>query len=405
MFWRIVQFLLPIVSPYALERWRVRRARIAGLSSAAPSNDRPRLLVDVTMIARTDAHTGIQRVVRSVLHHITADPRGWTVSPVRYVRGAFRHTAWPSADTGEGALMAPRGGDVFLGLDLSFDAIRRQARYFVRHRRAGAKFWFVVYDLLPMQSPEYFSSKVAVRFRWWLATTARVADGYICISPHVADEVRCVLAERFGLHGEIAVKVIPMGIDLMSSTSTEAGRLDPSFGIDDFVLAVGTVEPRKGYDLLLDAFERLWEDGSPVTFLIVGRAGWETEALQRRIRGNQEFGKRLRWLTTVDDEGLLALYDRARALVAASHGEGFGLPILEAVARSCPVLARDIPAFRVHSKLGLHFFSQHAEGDEVAEAISRIAQERAERREGIPPDAFPTWRDTSDALHRILSRD
>lgn len=405
MFWRIVQLLLPIVSPYWLERWRVRRARIAGLSSAAPNNDRPQLLVDVTMIARNDAHTGIQRVVRSVLRHMTADPRGWSVSPVRYARGAFRRTAWPSADTVDGGLMAPRGGDVFLGLDLSFDAIRRQTRYFIRHRRAGTRFWFVVYDLLPIQTPEYFSSKVAVRFRWWLAATAKIADGYICISPHVADEVRGVLAERFGLHGEIAVKVIPMGIDLMPPTSRQADRLDPSFGIDDFVLAVGTVEPRKGYDLLLDAFERLWEDGSPVTFFIVGSAGWKTEALQRRIRRNKEFGKRLRWLTTVDDEGLLALYDRARALVAASHGEGFGLPILEAVARSCPVLARDIPAFRVHSTLGLRFFSRNAEADEVAEAISTFVRERAERREGFAPEALPTWRDTSDALQRILSRD
>ncbi|GHH19444.1 hypothetical protein GCM10008023_26580 [Sphingomonas glacialis] len=330
-----------------------------------------------------------------------ADPHGRTVSPVRYERGAFRHTAWPPADTADNALMVPRGGDVFLGLDLSFDAIRRQANYFIRQRRAGIKFWFVVYDLLPIQSPEYFSSKVAVRFRWWLAATAKIADGYICISPHVADEVGRLLADRFGLDGEIAVKVVPMGIDLMPPTLSHSDRQDPSFGIGDFVLAVGTVEPRKGYDLLLDAFERLWDEGSPLTFLIVGSAGWKTEALQRRIRRDKEFGNRLRWLTSVDDEGLALLYDRARALVAASHGEGFGLPILEAVARSCPVLARDIPAFRVHSALGLRFFSRTADGNEVAEAISLIPK----KREAFSPGEFPTWRDTADAMQRILSRD
>lgn len=405
MFWRIVQLLLPIVSPCWLERWRVRRARIAGRSSGVLSIDRPRLLIDVTVIARKDAQTGIQRVVRSVLRQITSDSRDWSVSPVRYARGAFRHTAWPSVDRHDGALMAPRGGDVFLGLDLSFDAIRRQTQYFVRHRRAGTKFWFVVYDLLPIQSPEYFSSKVAVRFSWWLAATAKIADGYICISPHVADELRRVLADRFGLQSEIAVKVIPMGIDLIAPTSAQAGRLDPAFGIDEFVLAVGTVEPRKGYDVLLDAFECLWADGSPVTFLIVGRAGWKTEALQRRIGQNKEFGKRLRWLTAVDDEGLLALYDRARVLVAASHGEGFGLPIFEALARSCPVLARDIPAFRAHSKFGLRFFSRNADGAEVAEAISTLVRDRTERGEGLPPEGFPTWRDSTDALQRILSQD
>ncbi|MEG3178429.1 glycosyltransferase family 1 protein [Sphingomonas sp. RB3P16] len=405
MFWRLVQLLLPILSPSWLERHRVRRARASKAVEPLKVDGIPRLLVDVTMIARNDVHTGIQRVVRSVMRQMTLEPRGWIITPVRYTAGRYRHTAWPLVDTEEGLAMSPRSGDVFLGLDLSFDAIRRQRGPFMRYRRAGMRFWFVVYDLLPIQAPRYFSAKVAVRFRWWLTATAMLADGYLCISPHVAEEVGSMLSRRYRVRDGVAVCVLPMGIDLLSDTARVATGAVPLQEVDTFVLAVGTIEPRKGYDVLIDAFERLWENGSDLTLVIVGGAGWKTDTLQRRIRQNKEYGARLRWLTTVDDQALLDLYDRARALVATSYGEGFGLPVLEALARSCPVLARDIPAFRVHASLGVRLFAANANGDEIARAISAIVQDSENIWRLGTPTALPTWRDTSEALQRSIPRE
>ncbi|WP_323494216.1 glycosyltransferase family 1 protein [Sphingomonas sp. 10B4] len=298
----------------------------------------------------------------------------------------------------------PLEGDVFLGLDLSFDAIRRHGRQLLRWRRGGTRFWFVVYDLLPLQNPKYFSPKVTVRFSWWLLATAKLADGYLCISPHVADDLKTLLAQRFGASTGINVAVFPMGFDIPADSSVQDVRRLPPLSVNGngFILAVGTVEPRKGYEMLLDAFDWLWSHGSSARLVIVGKGGWKTETLQRRLREHRELGCRLHWLQDLADDGLLVLYDTASALVVPSHGEGFGLPILEARARSCPVLARDIPAFREHPAQALRFFPENADATQLARAISEVLQDSARIRAETSSTKLPSWRDAADTIQRLV---
>ncbi|MET3725060.1 glycosyltransferase family 4 protein [Sphingomonas trueperi] len=402
-----MRFLLPVLSPHWLERWRIASARRVDHGVSTQAEPSGRLLVDLTTIARHDARSGIQRVVRSTVTEMRSLPRGQDIQAVRYDRGAFRHTAWPAADVTPDVIMSPRPGDVFLGLDLSFDAVRQQVRQLLRYKRHGTRFWFVVYDLLPLQSPQYFSAKVAVRFRWWLVATAKLADGYICISPHVADELRTVLTQRFALRDEVAIEVMPMGFDILPAGEQPAEELAPTTVIraKDVVLAVGTLEPRKGYGLLLDAFELLWGRGFDATLVIVGGSGWKTQALQQRILTHTDFRRRLHWLPTLDDTGLARLYDCASTLVAASYGEGFGLPVLEAVARGCPVLARDIPAFRVHARYGLRYFPADASPSQVADAIAETVRDSTALRASASAAPLPRWRETADTILGLLGHD
>lgn len=394
-----------VVSPSWLDRLRVGFVRRAPHRNRPPAAALQRLFVDVTAIARRDSNTGIQRVVRSIMTELRLHPDGWEIVFVRFHKLAFRGTNWPAPDVSDGDPVNPGPGDVFLGLDLSIDAIRRRRRRLLRSRRAGARFWFVVYDLLPLQHPGYFSAKLALRFRKWLVATAMLADGYVCISPHVAEELRDVLHRRWGLRDGIAVDVIPMGFDIPHRPRGAARTVlteSRPVAADALVLAVGTLEPRKGYALLLDAFEELWRRGSPATLVIVGATGWKTEALQQRLLAHREFGGRLRWLAAADDNQLLALYDQATLLVAASYGEGFGLPVLEAIARSCPVLARDIPAFRAHAAFGLHYFPRDADAAQLADAlIGSLAAGRRSRRH-TTAERLPRWTDASAALLSLL---
>lgn len=406
MMWEVVQKLLPLISPHWLERWQVRRARRwATCNPSMRGNDAGRLLVDLTVIAKNDAHTGIQRVVRSVISEMMLRPRGRSIQPVRYIDGSFRHTAWPIEDVGCQTTMEVGPDDVFVGLDLSFDAIRRLSPLFLRYKRGGTRFWFVVYDLLPLRTPQHFSAKVAVRFRWWLIATAKIADGYICISPHVAQGVRSVLRGRFGIDRDVQIKTIPMGFDIVAGANSPCRVASELLGFENFVLAVGTLEPRKGYALVLDAFDHLWADGADTTFLIVGGAGWRTDDLQLRIVRHPEYGRRLHWLSQVDDPGLLQLYDSALALIAASTDEGFGLPVYEAIARSCPVLARDIPAFRAHAAYGIRYFDDNADAAHLACRIRTIAHDSNNLRASTRRATLPTWADAAAHLQHSLASD
>jgi glycosyltransferase involved in cell wall biosynthesis len=109
-------------------------------------------------------------------------------------------------------------------------------------------------------------------------------------------------------------------------------------GIDHFILFVSTVEPRKNLDVLVDAFERVANRGYSGHLVVVGRIGWKAESTVRRMRTSR-VARRIRHLDYVDRADLAALYRHADVFVLPSLYEGFGLPILEAMASGTPVVA------------------------------------------------------------------
>ena len=118
------------------------------------------------------------------------------------------------------------------------------------------------------------------------------------------------------------------------------------FGDENFILAVGTIEPRKNLATLLRAFELLARDAAlppDLTLVLAGRTGWLHEDFLRRVASSALRG-RVRFAGYVTDAELCALYSRCRVFAYPSLYEGFGLPPLEAMACGAPVVASRIPA-------------------------------------------------------------
>ncbi|MDR9778211.1 glycosyltransferase, partial [Rhizobium hidalgonense] len=111
-------------------------------------------------------------------------------------------------------------------------------------------------------------------------------------------------------------------------------------------LMVGTLEPRKRQLQALLAFERLWAQGYTVSLVIVGKYGWNVDFLVEMLSDHPELNRHLFWFAQTSDEFLEKLYATSSCLIAASSGEGFGLPIIEAAQHGIPIIARDIPVFR-----------------------------------------------------------
>ena len=333
----------------------------------AVHSEYPRLLVDVSAILRHDAQTGIQRVVRAVWSELKSRSSEFLqVIPVYATRTqgyCYAPTDFLDRKTRGGAQpVRVRSGDKFLGLDLSAHLLPSYRRQIKAWRAHGASIHLIVYDLLPLQRPEWFSSAAANHFRRWFEILLEDADQAICISEQVVSDLQSQL-QSVDVDGRLSIGRLRMGSDIAASVPSrglcnDVRRLLDRIQFRPAILMVGTIEPRKGYDLAIAAFEHLWQTRSndAPDLVIVGKGGWKTTALQDYLRSHPEMGKRLHWLEGVTDEGLCLFYEKCRGVFMASRGEGFGLPLIEAALHRRYVLARDLPVFREHGLPNvLHF--------------------------------------------------
>ena len=319
------------------------------------------LLVDVSTIAFEDAKTGIQRVVRGILlQWLGTPPPGWRVEPIyaddhgvyRYARAYTSGLLKLPYAPGPDEPIDVAAGDMFFGLDLAAHRIPAGKRRLLEMRRKGVRIHFLLYDMLPALHPEWFHASLVPHMDAWYRAIAEASDGVVAISRAVAmeyvdwleatqpDRIRDLRISWAHIGADIAASHPTLGSDPRILRAIESWR-----GHRAFVM-VGTIEPRKGHSQVLDAFEMLWAEGGEQRLVIVGKQGWHSEEIAERLRTHRENNKRLFWFEGVTDEMLNAIYAASSALLAASFGEGFGLPLIEAAQHGVPVLARNLPVFR-----------------------------------------------------------
>src|SRR5262249_1628703 len=134
-------------------------------------------------------------------------------------------------------------------------------------------------------------------------------------------------------------------------------------------LIVGSLEyrsDRKGYGQALDAFELLWGRGYDAGLALVGQRISPTDELTDRITGHVEFGRRLFWFENARDSVLAMLYKSSTVLLYPSHGEGFGLPLIEAARHDLPIVARDLAVFREIAGQNICYFDGYGASDLAA---------------------------------------
>ena len=189
-----------------------------------------------------------------------------------------------------------------------------------------------VHDLAALRHPELHPRRHVRQQRRLLSRLDRAA-AVAAVSRTTADEL-----VRFGVPAQRIV-VSPLGTTFLSA-DRRAGAGGPP--VRPYVLAVGETSPRKRHAVLLGAMARLRDE---LDLVVVGPAGTEEDTLEKLII---ELGltDRVRRLRFADDAALGVLYEGAVALCFPSVSEGFGLPVLEAMANGSPVLASDIPSTR-----------------------------------------------------------
>jgi glycosyltransferase involved in cell wall biosynthesis len=192
-----------------------------------------------------------------------------------------------------------------------------------------------VHDLSYLHHPELVSN-ASLAYRELVPRSIERADAVIAVSQAMATEI----TQAYPVD-PAKIAVVPLGIDRRWFAAT--GRsLRPATVPDRYFLALGTLEPRKGLDVLLTAYRQLLDDESdPPALVLSGGVGWGPQIELAGIPPDKII------LTGyVAQDIAVSLMRHAVALVFPSRYEGFGLPPLEALAAGTPVIASDLAVTR-----------------------------------------------------------
>ena len=400
--------------------WSTWQQSTENLKASLVEHHYPRrqLLVDISELVQRDALTGIHRVVRSVLKEwLLNPPEGYRVEPVyasvkqgyRYAKGFTARFLGVSEVNSNDEPITYSPDDIFLPLDLNHHVPRVHRHFLQDMCQNGVDVRFVVYDLLPIQFPEFWEPQHSVHLvvTEWLSVITSLS-GAICISKAVADDLTEWVKQN-GAKRRRPFKIdwFHLGADVDHSSPTSGLPMDAEVTLGQLrdrptFLMVGTLEPRKGHAQVLDAFEQLWQSGNDINLVIVGKQGWLVDDLVARLRAHPELNKHLFWLEGISDEYLEKVYAASTCLIAASYGEGFGLPLIEAAQHKLPIIARDIPVFReVAGEHAFYFDAADAQGlaASIQQWLALYGNAAHPRSDKMP---WLTWKQSARRLQDIL---
>jgi glycosyltransferase involved in cell wall biosynthesis len=260
-----------------------------------------------------------------------------------------------------------------------------------------------VHDLSFMHHPEAFVPSLQRYLERTVPRSLDRADLVLADSAHTRSD----LITLFGVAPE-EVKVIYPGVDSRFRPKPEPGereRLRERYGIEDrpYVLSVGTLQPRKNYVRLIKAFVQFrTATDIGAQLLIAGGHGWLYDDILAEAKRHED----VQLLGFVEDEDLPALYRGATFFAFVSLYEGFGLPVLEAMACGVPVVCSDtssIPEVAGDSAL----LVDPLRLDELAEGMIRVLREEELREEmvnrGLAQAADFTWERSARQLLNVIN--
>lgn len=258
----------------------------------------------------------------------------------------------------------------------------------------GRRTVLTVHDLIFRHLPQTHTRRNRAFLNTAMPIFTRRADAIIAVSPQTKRDLEAMYQVPPG-----KITVIPEGIEdrfqPVPRDRASSRELRARYG--DYLLMVGTLEPRKNHAAALQALARLRTQGHVMPLVIVGGTGWKFSPVHSLIRDLDLEGQ-VEFAGFVDDELLPAYYSNALALIQPSLYEGFGFPVLEAMACGTPVVASNRSS--LPELVGGHALVVDPDDIQaLAHAILRLVQQPALRRklrmQGLQHAARYTWTETS----------
>jgi glycosyltransferase involved in cell wall biosynthesis len=273
--------------------------------------------------------------------------------------------------------------------------------YAHRLQRSGLKPLFFVHDLIPLTHPEYCRPGEFGRHRARMNTMLVTGHGVIANSAATLDEL-AAYAQANDLPTPPAV------VALLAPPQFPAPVAGTPLSKPYFVM-LGTIEPRKNHWLLLQLWRQLIErfgDATP-RLVIIGQRGWECENVVDLLERCEVLKGFVFEHSTCTDAELASWLHYAQALLFPSFTEGYGMPLVEALALGVPVIASDLPVFReiagdipeyINPLDGKHWGQLIIE---YAQTDSQVRLSQCQRMQGF---VVPTWNAHFEQVEALIER-
>ena len=368
--------------------------------------EKPGLLIDVTQTTRLDHGTGIQRVVNNIFREIYQYKNERSVVPVRNYHGKlitgnqYAKRYLGETEKPEYRLTLQKKDKILL-LDSSWEYDKDFSYILERAEKENILSFAVVYDLIPIQYPELVTSSVFAQiFRSWHNMILQKADSVLCISRTTADAVAQYYEKmKFKRNSPLNLYYFHMGADVPGGTQEARPKIQDFVKPGKTFLMVGTLEPRKGHMIALQAFRKvIQEKEHDCRLLIIGHNGWKNDEIREQLT-LPEYKNKVLWIEDATDAELRWAYAHSDALIAASKDEGFGLPLVEAAHFGLPIICSDIPIFREVTQGRADYFKV-MDADDLARCMSEWLQ--TEQHPDSGNIRIYTWQESAQEILDII---
>lgn len=341
--------------------------------------DEKTFFIDISRFYCHDDHTGIQRRIQKQLDYLLTDPDFAPSARLVYFDPQYKSffPAWKFLQKhypdnpymeDKRRITFHKGDELVMMQCYVPDGMRLS-----RYPAHGVRITAVIDDVIPLQHPEMVVSNL--QYKQHFNHIVRYVSKILTVSYSAIDDIKSYIAANCPFaHTSIAYGCTYNGCNFQKKEVSalegeDLGKYKPLQG-KTFVLAIGTIEPRKGYADALGAFEELWKRGSSACMVFVGRPGFKSGQFIKQVSENAEYGKKLFLFQGASDALLAQVYKDCSFVLNCSYAEGFGIPLMEATFYGKAVLARDLPVFEELMRDQARYFHGN-DPKEMADAIQQ----------------------------------